>query len=239
MSLLTRAGKGSQLTQAEMDSNLKEIGVVGGTLASVATLDLNTATGNQVPISGVATISSFASAAPTGTIRILIFGGALQLTHGAAAIVLPGGNNFLTRANDQLSFRHEGAGLWRCFDVFRADGSAPIAYAQFPVVFDNGAAPGATPTIDPTKGARQKITWSVNVTTLTISAPPNNLPMTLHLDCYQPAGSNLTWPAGGPAGSKWPAGADKALTAVNAARDRLVADYDGSAWICQLMKNIA
>ena len=234
---------GVQLTNTQMDLIVQEIGRMAGSMASASTVDLNT-TGNQVPITGVVTISSFGSAAPTGCIRCTVFAGSLTLTYGASAIIPPGAVSFITRANDVMWWRHEGSGVWRCFNVFRADGSEWRSFVQFPAVYDNGAAPGATPTIDPTKGSRQKITWSINVTTITITNPPNNLPTGLQLDCYQPAGANYTWPAGGPVGtgavaSKWPANSDKVLTAANAARDRLVADFDGTNWICQLMKGIA
>jgi hypothetical protein len=239
MALTLRAVKGSQLTQAEMDANMKEIGFVSSTVASAATTDLNTATGNYVPISGTTTITSFGSAAPTGTLRILKFAGALTLTHGASAIVLPGAINFVTRANDIVAFVHEGSGLWRCIDLVRADGSTLAQFLQFPAVFDNGSTPGATPTIDPTKGARQKITLNINVTTFTITAPPNSLPMNLQIDIFQDGTGGRTWPAGGPASSKWKTGADKVLSAAASARDRLIADYDGTAWICDLMKGIA
>ena len=239
MSLTLRAVKGSQLTQAEMDANMKEIGFVSSTVASAATTDLNTATGNYVPISGTTNISSFGSAAPTGTMRILKFAGALTLTYGASAIVLPGAVNFVTRANDILVFVHEGSGLWRLIDLLRADGSTLLGLLQFTAQFDNGSTPGATPTIDPTKGARQKITLNVNVTTFTITAPPNSLPMNLHIDIFQDATGTRTWPAGGPVGSKWKSGADKVLSTPASSRDRLVADYDGANWICDLMKGIA
>lgn len=238
MALTLRTTKGSQLTQAEMDANLKEIGYVSGSITAAATTDLNGATGNYVPITGTTTISSFGTAAPTGTIRILKFASALTLTYGASAIVLPGATSFVTRANDVLTFVHEGSGLWRLIELLRADGSTLAQFLQFPAVYDNGS-PGATPTIDPTKGSRQKITLNINVTTFTINAPPNSLPMSLHIDIYQDGTGNRTWPAGGPAGSKWKANVDKVLSTAINARDRLIADYDGSAWICDLMKGIA
>lgn len=243
MSLVTRTGKGSQLTQAEMDANLKEIGAIGANIASATTTDLNNATGNRIDITGTTTITSFGTAAPQGTLRLVRFQGALTLTHNATNLILPLAANLTTRAGDIVWVQKEaaaGADGWRVLDLWRnGDGSELAGYVQFPAIFDNGNS-GATPTIDPTKGARQKITANTaSITTFTITAPPNNLPTTLHIDIYQDATGSRAWAVGGPVGSKWPAGADKVLSTAASARDRLVADYDGANWVCQLMKGIA
>lgn len=242
MSLTIRATKGSQLTLAEFDANSKEIGYLGADIASATTTDLNNVAGNQCNVTGTVTITGFGTAAPAGTMRWVRFAGALILTHHATNLILPWKVNFTTRGADVLLMRKEGAAGadgWRCLAWARNGyGDGFFSFVQFPAIYDNGNL-GATPTISPTNGARQKGTTSATITTFTISAPPDNLPMSLQIDIYQAAGANYTWPAGGPASSKWPAGADKALTAVNAARDRLVADWDGGAWVCNLMKGIA
>lgn len=239
MSLTTRTGKGSQLTQAEMDANLKEIGVIGANIASAATVDLNNATGNRIDITGTTTITSFGTAAPPGTTRIVRFQGALTLTHNATNLILPVGANLITRAGDIIKVMKEGAVAsdgWRVLDLWRnGDGSDLLSFVQFGTPFANGNL-GATPTIDPTKGSRQTGTVSASITTFTITAPPNNLPMTIHIDLVQSTGS-MTWP--GVSGGKKPTGMDNALSTAAGATDRVIADYNGSLWFYQLVKGWA
>jgi len=243
MSLILRSVKGSALSQSEHDTNHKESGYWGTDIASATTTDLNGATGNAVNITGTTTITSFGTAAPIGTIRYVRFTGALTLTHHATNLILPLAANWTTRAGDVMMVTKYNAASsdgWRVMFISRdGDGSALLKYLQFPAIYDNGNAPGATTTIDPANGARQKVTLTGNSTTFTLSAPANSLPMSLQLDIYQDGTGSRTWPAGGPTSSKWKNGADKVLSTAASSRDRLIADYDGSNWICDLMKGIA
>ena len=90
------------------------------TVASAATVDLGAARGHSYTITGATTITSFGSTAPTGTIKYVLFSGALTLTHNATSLILAGGANILTAAGDTLTARHEGAGNWRVLRFSRA-----------------------------------------------------------------------------------------------------------------------
>jgi hypothetical protein len=244
MSLTLRAVKGTQLTQAEMDANLAEIGYISASIVAAGTTDLSTATGQRVPITGTTTITSFGTAAPIGTIRVLRFASAgLTLTQDNTNLMLPFGVNWITRAGDILTFQKElaaGSGGWRCIAVSRglSDGTRIYKLVQFVAQYDNGSL-GATPTINPMNGASQKGTTSANITTFTVSAPTDNLPTTIHLDIIQGATAR-TLTIGSPATPiLWKSGADKALTAVIGARDHMVLFFDGTSWIADLMKGIA
>lgn len=67
-------------------------------LASAATTDIGAQTSPIVRITGTTTITSFGTnyAGP----RFLTFAGALTLTHNATSLILPGGVNITTAAND-------------------------------------------------------------------------------------------------------------------------------------------
>jgi len=69
--------------------------VKGANIASAATINLTTATGNLVHITGTTTITAITI--PVGAKRTVIFDGALTLTH-SAALLLPGGANIVTTA---------------------------------------------------------------------------------------------------------------------------------------------
>ena len=69
-------------------------------VASASSCDIWATNGNLVHITGTTTIADFGTAPQAGCFRIVIFDGALTLTHGASAIVLPGSANITTAAND-------------------------------------------------------------------------------------------------------------------------------------------
>lgn len=84
------------------------------TLASAATVDLGTATGEFVTITGTTGISSFGTSAPIGSRFILRFSGSLLITK-SSAIVTPGGSancNITTQAGDVMGVRYLSASVW-------------------------------------------------------------------------------------------------------------------------------
>ncbi len=91
--------------------------------ASAATVDLGAiATGSYVHITGTnTTITSFGTVA-AGISRVLVFDGALTLTHNATSLILPGGANITTAAGDVAEFVSEGSGNWRCTAYLHAAG---------------------------------------------------------------------------------------------------------------------
>ena len=69
-------------------------------VASASSCDIWATNGNLVHVTGTTTITDFGTAPQAGCWRLVIFDGALTLTHGASAIVLPGSANITTAAND-------------------------------------------------------------------------------------------------------------------------------------------
>lgn len=97
----------------------------GDNLASAGTVDLSTATGPFVHITGTTTITALGTM-QAGAERVVVFDGALTLTHNGTSLILPTGANITTAAGDSATFRSEGGGNWRCVDYTRADGT-PLA----------------------------------------------------------------------------------------------------------------
>lgn len=83
----------------------------GADIASAGTLNLDTATGNLVDVTGTTTITAITLS--QGRERTVRFTGALTLTHGAS-LVLPGAANIVTVAGDFAVFRGYAAGVVRC-----------------------------------------------------------------------------------------------------------------------------
>lgn len=93
----------------------------GADIASAATVNLTTATGNYVHITGTTTITAITLA--QGYERTVVFDGALTLTNGAS-LLLPTGANITTAAGDTAVFRGEASSVVRCIAYIRKDGSA-------------------------------------------------------------------------------------------------------------------
>lgn len=82
----------------------------GSDIASAATINLDTATGNVVDITGTTTITAVTLS--QGRWRIGRFTGVLTLTHGAS-LILPGSANFITTAGDYVLFMGYASGVVR------------------------------------------------------------------------------------------------------------------------------
>jgi hypothetical protein len=95
----------------------------GADIASAATVNLETATGDLVDVTGVTTITAITLS--EGHERTVRFTGALTLTHGAS-LVLPGAANITTAAGDFAVFRGYATGVVRCVNYTRA-ASAPAS----------------------------------------------------------------------------------------------------------------
>ena len=96
-------------------------------IASAATVNLDTATGDLIHITGTTTISAITLA--NGLERDVVFDGALTLTHNATTLILPGGANITTAAGDRATFRGDGSGNVRCMHYTKANGQAVIGAA--------------------------------------------------------------------------------------------------------------
>jgi hypothetical protein len=92
----------------------------GANIASAATTNLTTATGNVVHITGTTTITAITLVA--GASRTVIFDDSLTLTHGAS-LQLPGAANIQTRTGDRMVVVSDNLGVVYVVPYTRADGS--------------------------------------------------------------------------------------------------------------------
>ncbi len=88
---------------------------LSSTIASASTVDLGAAISPYVIVSGTSTITSLGSA--PNRFRIVRFSGALTLTHNGTSLILPGGSNLVTSADDVFMFISDNSGNWRCVSV--------------------------------------------------------------------------------------------------------------------------
>jgi hypothetical protein len=95
----------------------------GADIASGGTTNIASATGNFVHITGTSAITGFGTA-QAGTRRVLVFDGALLLTHNATSLILPTAANINTVAGDTATMVSEGSGNWRCTSYQRKDGTS-------------------------------------------------------------------------------------------------------------------
>jgi hypothetical protein len=94
----------------------------GSTLAAASTVDLNSATGNYLHISGTGTINSFGTC-PAGARFILMFEAAATLTYNGTSLIIPGGTTKTVVAGDCCLIVSEGGGNWRIVGYFVAAGA--------------------------------------------------------------------------------------------------------------------
>lgn len=96
-----------------IQSAVKKIRAISADIASGATVDLSTATGDFVTVTGTTGITAFGTVA-AGLRYIVRFSGSLNITHDGTSLILPGGTNITTQANDILWMESLGSGNWRC-----------------------------------------------------------------------------------------------------------------------------
>lgn len=94
--------------------------VKGADVASAATINLTTATGNLVHVTGTTTITAITI--PSGAERTVVFDGVLTLTHNGTTLILPGAANITTAAGDSMIVRGDGSGNARVVSYTRASG---------------------------------------------------------------------------------------------------------------------
>lgn len=85
----------------------------GTNIASAATTNIGTATGNFVQVTGTTTITALGTA-QAGAKRTVNFTGSLTLTHNATSLILPGSANIAINAGDICEFVSLGSGNWEC-----------------------------------------------------------------------------------------------------------------------------
>lgn len=107
------------------------IGIIGGgapvSIASASTVDLGSVPQANVTITGTTGVTGFGAGAASGVVKIIRFDDALTLTHSSNLLV-PGGFNLTTAANDRAIVTHLGSGAWEITQYTRASG-VPIDVA--------------------------------------------------------------------------------------------------------------
>lgn len=106
----------------------------GASITSASSIDLGAATGNLVHITGTTTITSLGTAPQAGARRQVVFDGALTLTHNASTLVLPGGANITTAANDSAIFEADTTTKWILRSYQRAALPVPDSGSWTPVL---------------------------------------------------------------------------------------------------------
>lgn len=125
----------------------------GADIASATSINLDTATGDLVDITGTTTITTITLA--DGVEKTVRFTGALTLTHGAS-LVLPGAANITTAAGDFAVFRGYAAGVVRCVQYQRA--------STFPQALGSiGSTPRVSSSTAVTYGAPAGYKWGLTL----------------------------------------------------------------------------
>lgn len=136
--------------------------VKGADIASATTLNLTTATGNGVHVTGTTTITGVTLG--SGMWRLVIFDGALTLTHHATNNNLPGGANITTAAGDRALYWSDGTTVY-CAAYQPASGSMPFVDTS-PVVVGSA---------DSTKKVRFEVDGLTTATTRVVTVPDRDL----------------------------------------------------------------
>lgn len=124
------SGNGRKTVRVNAAGNaLESSGVIdfllGANIASAATIDLTSATGNLVHVTGTTAITAVTLG--SGMMRQVIFDGILTLTHHATNNNLPGAANITTAAGDRALYWSDGTTVY-CISYTKADGT-PVAGA--------------------------------------------------------------------------------------------------------------
>ena len=117
---------------ADLDAEFRRLQAVirkytrtkGADIASAATCDLATATGDYVDITGTTGITAFGTVS-AGMRFLLQFDDAVTITH-AASLLLPGGADITTAAGDVLMMESLGSGNWKCLVYQPVAGNAKV-----------------------------------------------------------------------------------------------------------------
>ncbi|MCV9965711.1 hypothetical protein OIU34_27965 [Pararhizobium sp. BT-229] len=92
-------------------NTLTTINIKGADIAATGTINLATATGELVDVTGEATVTALGTVT-AGTEFTLRFTGICTITHNATSLILPGGFDIVTKTGDVLVFRSLGSGSW-------------------------------------------------------------------------------------------------------------------------------
>ena len=110
---------GTETTKANTPDALAALWEQGSNIASAGTISIGE--GGYFHITGTTGITDIDFATDkTGRRAILIFDGALTLTHSGTTLILPGAANITTAAGDMAEFVSEGSDAVRCTQYWKA-----------------------------------------------------------------------------------------------------------------------
>lgn len=176
-----------------LDDNLRQIQAVvrkylatkGADIASAATTDLSTATGNRVDITGTVTITAFGTLT-AGIWKILKFTGALTLTHNGTSLQLPGSANITTANGDFAMATSLGSGNW---EVNWYQAKSGFAVSTAPFVDSTAIIKGSG---DATKLLRIEVDGFTTATTRVVTPPDRDVSLGISLLTEQAATSGTS-----------------------------------------------
>lgn len=99
-------------------------------VASATTTDIGAAASLKIRITGTTTITGLGTVA-SGTMRIVRFADSLTLTHNGTSLIIPGGANITTAANDTMMAISLGSGNWLVVDYQKASGASLVLPALY------------------------------------------------------------------------------------------------------------
>ena len=159
----TLAGANIAVTTATNTFTAAQELATGTAIASASTINLDTATGNRVHITGTTTITAVTL---TRGPRTVIFDGVLTLTHNSTTNNLPGAANITTAAGDRAIYESDGTTVY-CVSYIKASGAAVVAASS------NG---GATTTSSGTSIVLTSASNRVQAITMTAASLSVTLP---------------------------------------------------------------
>lgn len=210
------------------------LGAKGADIASAATTNLANATGWYVQVTGTTTTTALGTA-KAGTLRWVVYTGALQLTHNATSLILPLGQNLVTAAGDAALWVSEGSGNWRLLAYQRADGTPLVRYNA--AIVDLGDISGAVSiNLAAAKVIRARLVGNATLTFTGLPPAGHVAERGLELRQDGTGGYTVTWPASG----RWPGGTPHVLSAGANQEDHVAIRVrsDGS-WVGRADANIA
>ena len=156
-----------------------------GTIASASTTDLSTKAEEILSVSGTTTIAALGTVS-AGMIKVLVFEGALTLTHNGTSLIIPTAANITTAAGDVAVMLSLGSGNWRCIGYEKASGQPVNAAVSVASVSATGAVTGGS-----LVSGNASYTQDVNNATLTFDTGDSLT--------YARSGNAWTWRIGGTA----------------------------------------
>lgn len=133
----------------------------GANIASAASVNLTTATGNFINITGTTNITGIILA--VGAERTVIFDGILTLTNGAS-LILPGGFDIITAVGDAMIVRGESGGITRVINY------QPVTGIIVNQAKGANIASAGTINLNTTTGDYVHVTGAVTITAITLNS---------------------------------------------------------------------